>query len=93
MGSPVGCCYQTRTRKGPADEEPAGPFRGEPYSGFSSSPSLDLSNGFAGSLVSSELGSKSTVPTGMWCFMPSPSSASPRRIGKLPSLTVKLSAR
>ena len=71
----------------------AGPFRDEPYpAGFSSSAS-EFSRGFAGSLVSPELGSKSTVPTGMWCFTPSPSSASPRRIGKLPSPTVKLYAR
>ena len=40
--------YQNRARKGPADVGPAGPFRGEIYSDLSSSPSLDLSNGFAG---------------------------------------------
>ena len=44
--------HLVRAREGPADEGPAGPLKGEPYSvGFSSSPSLDLSNGFAGSLM------------------------------------------
>ena len=37
-----------RVRKGPADMKSAGPFRDELYSGLSSSPSVDLSNGFAG---------------------------------------------
>lgn len=59
MRSPAGA-----VATGPRREK-APPTRGrqglkyEPYSaGFSSSLSLDLSNGFAGSLVSPELGSK-----------------------------------
>lgn len=43
--------HSLRARKGPADEGPAGPFRGELYSaGFSSSIS-EFSSGFAGSLT------------------------------------------
>ena len=84
--------HLARARKGPADKGSAGPFRGEFYFDLSSSPSLDIFSGFAGSLTrvyscfssSQESGSKSTVPTGMSCFIPS-SSASPIRIGWLNS--------
>lgn len=52
----------TATKSGREKAPPTRDRRGlkyEPYSaGFSSSLSLDLSNGFAGSLVSPELGSK-----------------------------------
>ena len=78
-------------RKGPADEGPAGPFRGGCYSVLSSSTSSDSSRGFAGSLTrvyscffsSHESGSKSTVPTGISKDLPR-SVAVPRLIGLLP---------
>ena len=72
--------HLARAREGPADEGPAGPFRGEYYSAWSSSSPSDSSSGFAGSLVSPELGLNSTVPTGIQHFTPS-SSASPRGMG------------
>lgn len=74
---PPGLSLPEPGTKRPRRRGSAGSFRGEYYSDLSSSPSLDLSNGFAGLLVSPELGSKSTVPTGMRYFTPS-SSASPQ---------------
>lgn len=68
---------RVRVRKGPADEGPAGPFRGEYYSVLSSSASSDSSTGSAGSLsvyflsVSfQESGSNNLVPTGILNFLP-----------------------